>query len=385
MMAMEYDNQHAVSVETAVPHPRVAKRASEFGEDDTKFIWNPYLPVGDYTVVMADGGTGKTIWSCGIAAAISTGRPLPADEGSNHTAQNVLMLSAEDSGKVLGKRLLASGADLNRVFVLDREGSQGMNVVEAYPEFEATVLRYEPKLIIIDPWHAYLGANLNLNKVNAVRPVLQRFSSLAQKCNCAMILVSHVNKRAQGENANNAATGSTDFVNAARSAFRIIFDTDDENSRIMVHTKSNYGPAGPSIRYQITADSGVEWMGISPITRRTLEEAARRRTTPGDVARYTQVHDMAKERLIDTLESSAPESGPMRFSYSEFKRLHGDSIFGGRQPARAMKAVAGQLQEDGYILNICSVRRNGKTENGFSIQREVVSDTEQITISQNKV
>lgn len=367
------------------PVARVAKAAAEFEEANTSFVWKPYLPVGDYTVAMADGGTGKTIWSCGVAAAISTGRSLPEDDDNGHDAENVLILSAEDGGDIYRTRLQASGADLSRIFLLDREDSLNMNIVEAYPEFEATIQSYKPKLVIIDPWHAFLGPSLNLNKVNAVRPILQRFSNLAQKCNCSMILISHVNKRAQGENANNAATGSTDFINAARSAFRIIFDDTDPNKRIMVHTKSNYAPAGPSIQYHITEDGGVEWIGTSPITRQTLEAAARRRTTPGEAAQYTQVHDEAKQQLIEALEDSASESGPKRYSYSEFKQIYGDSIFAGRQPARAMKAVAGQLKEDGYFLNICSVRRNGKTENGFSIQRKAASGAEQIMILQDKV
>lgn len=368
---------------TPAPVPRVAKAAVEFGEANTCFAWGPYLPIGDYTVAMADGGTGKTIWSCGVAAAISTGRPLPEDDNREHNAQNVLILSAEDGGEILRTRLQASGADLNRVFILDCKDSQGMNIVEKYPEFEVTVLSYKPGLIIIDPWHAFLGPSLNLNKVNAVRPILQRFTNLAKKCNCAIVLISHVNKRAQGENANNAATGSTDFINAARSAVRIIFDDDDENVRLMVHTKSNYAASGPTIRYRITADGGVEWIGTSEITRWTLEEAARRRTTPREVTRYAQVHDMARQRLVEALETSASESGPTRFSYSEFKQLHGDSIFGGKQPARVMKAVAGRLKEDGYILDICSVRRNGKTENGFLIQRDDVPSSKQILISQD--
>ena len=39
----------------------IARSADEFGEDKTEFVWFPYIPVGDYTVLMADGGTGKTI------------------------------------------------------------------------------------------------------------------------------------------------------------------------------------------------------------------------------------------------------------------------------------------------------------------------------------
>ena len=45
-----------------------AKQAAQFGEDKTDFVWCPYIPIGDYTVLMAEGGAGKTVLCCGISA-----------------------------------------------------------------------------------------------------------------------------------------------------------------------------------------------------------------------------------------------------------------------------------------------------------------------------
>ena len=144
--------------------------------------------------MMADGGTGKTILCCGIAAAVSTGKALPGDEFDGR-GQNVLMISAEDSGEILRKRLARSGADLDRVMILDCSDSLGMSFSDEYDEFEATIKTYSPALVIVDPWHAFLGAGVDINRVNALRPVFQKLSHLAKKCQCSMILVSHVNKR----------------------------------------------------------------------------------------------------------------------------------------------------------------------------------------------
>ena len=74
--------------------------ASSFGDDTTSFVWRPYIPKGDYSVLMADGGTGKTIFCCGIAAAISTGAYLPGCFVKAEP-QNVLIISAEDRGELL--------------------------------------------------------------------------------------------------------------------------------------------------------------------------------------------------------------------------------------------------------------------------------------------
>lgn len=358
---------------------RVAKAASSFGEDNTRFLWYPYLPIGNYSVMMADGGTGKTVLCCGIAAAVSTGKALPG-EGFEGEGKPVLIISAEDSGEILRKRLYKSGGDLDRIMILDCSDSIGMSFSDAYDEFEATIQEYSPALVIIDPWHAFLGAGVDINRVNALRPVFQKLAYLAKKCQCAMILVSHVNKRAQGENANNAATGSSDFINASRSAFRVIFDDADEDCRVMVHTKTNYAAYGKSVRYRID-DGGVVWDGFSDVTKQTLEIAARRRSTPWEIIQGDQEHSAMNNALIEALEDSANQFTATRYSYDEFKGIHGDLIFGGSQPKRALDAVKDRLADDGYFLKTGIQVKKGKSKgNGFLIQRMDTTEPEQVEL-----
>ena len=361
------------------PPIRMATPAAAFGEDNTSFLWHPYLPIGDYSVMMADGGTGKTILCCGIAAAVSTGKPLPGEEFQGE-GQSVLIISAEDRGELLRKRLEKSGANLERIFILDCSASVGMDFSTNCEEFENTLIAHVPALVIIDPWHAFLGPETDINRVNVLRPVLQRLAQMAKKCECAMILVSHVNKRAQNENANHAATGSTDFINAARSAFRVIFDDEDENRRILVHTKSNYAPHGKSVRYRIDG-GGVVWDGFSEITRQTLEMAARRRSTPLEVIQGTKEREAVNDALIDALERSANSFVPTRYSYDEFKREYGELIFGGAQPKRALEAVRDRLTDDGFFLKTgVQVKKGGVKGNGFLIQRMDTTEPEQTKI-----
>lgn len=366
---------------TETPPPvRRAKPAAAFGEDNTKFLWYPYLPVGDYSVLMASGGTGKTVLCCGIAAAVSTGKPLPGDE-FEQTPGNVLIISAEDRGGVLKKRLVNSGADLMRVFILDCSDSIGMDFTENYPEFRATVQAHCPALVIVDPWHGFLGDGVNIDRVNVMRPVLQKLAHLAKECQCAMILVSHVNKRAQGENINNAAQGSADFINASRSKFQVIFDGDNENSRILVHTKSNYAPYGQSVRYRIE-DGGVVWDGFSDITRQTLELAARRRSTPWEVMQADESNNAASRALIQALKDGANSFTPTRFTYDDFKRQYGDLIFGALQPKKALDAVKDELAENGYFLRTgIQVKKDGEKGRGFLIQRVDTTEPEQVEMS----
>lgn len=356
-----------------------AKAASTFGDVEQRFVWKPYIPVGDYTVLMADGGTGKTILCCGIAADLSRGIRLPG-EIEDREPQTVLIISAEDRGELLKSRLLACGADLDRIYLVDCIQSEGLNFTDHYDDFFCVIAAHAPALVVIDPWHAFLGADVDINRVNAVRPVFQKIANLAKMCNCGMILVSHVNKRAQGENANNAATGSADFVNAARSAIRVIFDDTPgrESYRTLVHTKSNYAAAGRSISYRIAEDGGLLWGGFSDITRQTLEAAARSKRTPYEELLRQGEQASANFALRRALKEYAEKAQPgkaINISYDQVKADYGADIFNGQQAKRVLDTMTRDFALDGITIQTGkTVRENGRTKNGFSLLKQVPQD-----------
>lgn len=329
--------------------PYTATPASDFGEDQTSFTWYPYLPVGDYTVLMAPGGTGKTYFICAVAAAMSRGEALPGDIPPKGP-QKVLIISAEDRGELLKKRLRACNADLSKVLILDCMASEGLNFTEGYSTFKATIQAHSPALVVIDPWHGFVGGDADLNKVNVVRPIFQKLANVAKACECSLVLVSHVNKRAQGENINNAATGSTDFINAARSALYVIFDEDNDDGRIVIHTKSNYARRGRSVKFLIDRFGGVVWNGYSDIDSQTMEEAARSRKTPGEVVKGKAFRDNTKDLLIRALEDAATPAADVRFTYDDFKAEYSSEVFGQGQAKRILDDVAADMRNRGYEI-----------------------------------
>jgi len=374
-----FEDEMAITDPTYMFHFR-AKQASEYGEDDTQFLWYPYLPIGDYSVLMAAGGTGKTFFCCAVAAFVSKGIALPGDD-TTVGPERVLIISAEDTGEILKKRLENSGANLDNVLIIDCKNSEDMNFTNAPEEFEQEIMRYGAKLVIIDPWHAFLGADIDINRVNCVRPVFQKIANMAKRCNCAFLLVSHVNKRAQGENANNAATGSADFINASRSAMQIVCDESKQDVRYCVHTKSNYAPYGRTIIYRIHND-GVVWDGFSDdITKATLEQAARMKKTVSDIKKKNTEKEEIEGKLIEAVAFAAQkvESGKVaRFMYEEFKASYGESIFGSYEPKRILDSIKDDLS-DNYGIKMEAgilIKHDGRNGRGFSIMR-VPEDTEE--------
>ena len=149
---------------------------------------------------------------------------------------------------------------------------------------------------------------------------------------------------------------------------QLIFDDENRDERIMVHTKSNYAGYGRSVKFLID-DGGLEWSGFSDITRQTLESAARRRCTPAEAMQKVHDEEEINTRLIDAIKAST-KSGSNRFTYEEFKAEYGEWIFGGLQPKRALDAVAGRLDEEGYHVRtgIRLNNENGTKSRGFHIQ-----------------
>ena len=331
---------------------RQPKKASAFGDERTKFLWRPYLPIGDYTVLMADGGTGKTILCCGIAADVSRGRKLPDDHFNDAEPGNVLIISAEDSGEQLKARLKGADADLDKVFILDRTDSEGLTFEDDV--FDSMLAACMPALVVIDPWHAFAGSSVDISRANVLRPILQRISVLAKKFACAVILVSHQNKRPQGENSNHSALGSVDFINAARSALRVVFAEDNEDSRILVHTKSNYARAGRSVVYTISDDGAMYWDGFSDIDRKALEEAARRRISPKNA--FSCVTQEDNQRLIDAIKGYGRFGQSTKVSFSKFREDNGKDIFAGRQPVKALNDIKPQLDALGIVIRTKKVK-----------------------------
>lgn len=347
--------------------------ADEFSDEDVQFIHKPLIPRGEITILCASGGSGKTIALCRIAADISNGIRIFGDE--NHDEKqpgNVLFVSAEDTGSLLKKRLVACGADLQRIFILDVTSSTGIDLSSDSAGFIALAKNYSPELIVFDPWHAFSGEKADLSKINQMRPILQKIVNIAKSLNCAVVLVSHVNKRPQDTNANFAASGSADLTNASRSVMQCIFDDSpgNRNQRILVHTKSNYAAPSKSIKFLIDENGGAIWSGFSDITRETLETAARYHKKPSEMIEAETADSESLDIIIDAMRELTEESERINISYDAVKEQFGNDVFLGQQPKRFLDRHLNDFWQAGFsVVTGKTVNCQGKTKNGFSICR----------------
>ncbi|MDE5755276.1 MAG: AAA family ATPase [Oscillospiraceae bacterium] len=336
------------------------KKIYEFEKKPIRYVWYPYIPAGDYTVLMAAGGTGKTYFACGVAATISKGEALPVPDGYESKKaipqnRNVLIISAEDRGSDIGERLIKAGADANSeyIHVVDKTASNGFlfpkdsNDTPRIDIFEKTIQNCNPNLIIIDPWHAFCPPEIDVNRINHVRPIFQTISAICEKYDCGLILISHVNKKAQ-ENANNAALGSVDLVNASRSALTVISDGRDKTNRLVVHTKINHAAHGQTVKFTID-DNGFAWNGFEPnLTKDTLEEAAKLHRKPTDLIRDTPDYTEMKKELLELITELAEHGKETKIAYQQLESMFEDETFGNLNAQEKKKLIEQIAQSEAF-------------------------------------
>ena len=230
---------------------------------EVEWLWYPYIPYGKITIVEGDPGEGKTTLVLKLAAALSRGLPLPCDDDKEYEPIHIIYQTAEDGIEdTIKPRLEKAGADCSMIRVID-ETDKELSITD--DRLEQAIIETGARLIILDPIQAYIGATVDMHRANEIRPVLKHLGIIAEKHNCAIILIGHMNK-ASGSKSTYRGLGSIDIQATARSVLLVARLRDKPNIRIMAHDKSSLAPAGDAIGFEMTEDNGMVCIGPYDIT-----------------------------------------------------------------------------------------------------------------------
>ena len=171
--------------------------------------------------------------------------------------------TAEDGlGDTVKPRLIEAGADLDRVLVIDDRESM---LTLTDNRIERAIRENQAKLLIIDPIQAFLGAQVDMNRANEVRPIFRALGEIAEAHDCAILMIGHLNK-ASGSQSTYRGLGSIDMTAAVRSLLFIGKVRDDPTTRVLTHEKSSLAPPGKSLAFSLGDADGFRWFGEYQLT-----------------------------------------------------------------------------------------------------------------------
>ena len=299
-------------------------RMSDVELTPVEWLWKPYLPFGKLSVLQGNPGEGKTYFAMHLVAACTNGKLLPNMERMEPF--NVIYQTAEDGlGDTVKPRLIEAGADLDRVLVIDDSDVQ---LTLSDERIEKAIIENNARLVIIDPIQAYLGADVDMNRANEVRPIFMRLGQVAQRTGCAILLIGHLNKAA-GMQSLQRGLGSIDIAAAVRSVMFIGKLKHDPTMRILTHEKSSLAPPGASLAFSLGDEGGFRWVGEYDITADEMLSGIE----PQRETKTQQAKDLictllagGKQVLSEDIDKAALERGIPGRTVRDAKRELGDAL-----------------------------------------------------------
>ena len=285
--------------EREAPQPRICIVPFELIQPVAlEWLWDGRIPRGKLCVVAGDPGLGKSYLTLYMAAVLSRGGEWP--DGSRAARENVLIVSAEDdAADTIRPRLDRLGADPARIWNIEGVKNDGPDIMRPFSLRMDLALLSEAitdtaaAMVIVDPLNAFLGG-IDSHKAAEVRGVLSPLAHVAGETRASLVCVHHLNKGTSA-NALYRASGSLDFVAAARIVHGVAPDPDLEGRRVFVPVKCNIAKMPDGLGFRIGED-GITFDKL-PVT---LDAAAAFTSRPVDHEERSE-RDMAKDFILAEL------------------------------------------------------------------------------------
>jgi hypothetical protein len=214
--------------------------ASNIAPKSTQWLWYPFIPAGEMTVLAAPGGVGKGLVGADIAARVSTGRDWPMSEESAPFG-NVLWFEAEDRiNTTVVPRLIAAKAERGRIGI-------EKNPQEFYQLKRGTLRLQGVKLIVLSPLFSFVQLR-DINNELEVRSGLERLAIKIDDLQCAILAIMHPNKKIDLA-AIERLLGSVAFGNYVRSVLLLSAEDTDNRTARLVHAKFNLSIKGDDLLF----------------------------------------------------------------------------------------------------------------------------------------
>jgi len=231
-------------------------RASALRPEPVECLDGGLIPRGKLVLLAGLGGAGKGMLWANIVADLTRGRPTLGLSYEPPGPVEVLLVGCEDGYQdTVIPRLLAAGADLDRVHILDGVKDEQENVRPFSLLYLSELENYlaahpATALVVIDPITGYVGrAGVKDHHDAEVRSLLEPLAELANRRATTVMCTKHLNKD-EAKTLASRVGGSVAYVNVPRACFVVADDPENEGRRILAPFKWNLNaPRPPAIAW----------------------------------------------------------------------------------------------------------------------------------------
>lgn len=277
-------NSHGIA--TRQKRRIVLTPASQIQMRRTRWLWDTTpvgapptshgrIPMNSLTIGAGKAGVGKSQFCAWLTARVTTGT-LPGELAGKPRC--VMYAATEDSwSQTIAPRMVAAGADMDRVFRIDVEDDGASSAQLTLPVdtalLGATAEEYGVALLIADPLLSFLDSGVNDYRQREVRAALEPLIAAADRHGFSIFGLAHFTKHGDPDPLQRIS-GSGGFGQVIRClvAFAKVEDEESDYDFVLSIEKNNLGRLGlPGFKYSIVGapvDTGLD--GISQTSRFVL-------------------------------------------------------------------------------------------------------------------
>lgn len=242
------------------------------------WLWPYHLPLGKLVILDGDPGLGKSLLSLDLAARLSTGRPFPNEPEPAPIATSIIASPEDGDADTIRPRMDSLGAKLEHIHFLEaKTEKEFLRLPSRIRILQSALSRSHAKLVVLDPFTAFLDNSVIDGSDRAIRAALRPLSRLAAHHNCAVLLIRHLNKTGSAQPLYRGL-GSIGLLGVCRAAWLVARDPDQVGRRILAMVKNNLAPPQPSLAFEILNDAGglkISWLGTSSLSAFDILTASR--------------------------------------------------------------------------------------------------------------
>jgi hypothetical protein len=253
---------------------------SDVKAQQVNWVWKPFLLYGGFNLIDGAEGLGKTFVTLAIATAVASGEGCAVIGLLPSEPINVLLVSSAENALafVIKPRLMAMNAPMDKFFAIDEAFTLDE---DGFLRLEMKIAETNARLIIIDPLFSFTGKT-NIYTDNEIKQITDRLNKIAEKYDCAIWGVRHINKSKGFGDARTAGMGGIGWNSGSRST-SLVGKAPDSGELAVCHYKTNVGELSQkSFGFKIektlvTLENGEEietgkffWTGESKLTAKRM-------------------------------------------------------------------------------------------------------------------